>query len=136
MVLYVLSEQRFVPELFARSSFLSEVPGAIAVPEPLPVDKLLEDAALDLYRFIESTLSPGQLARLKPVRKLAIGKAREEVPRVAIQEKADLIVLASSEPSFISCAFTRDLGSFLAWRASCWDATGESLEGRLTSGKA
>jgi nucleotide-binding universal stress UspA family protein len=119
VVLYVLSEQRFARDLFTRSIFLSDGPGAIAVPKPLPVDKLLEDAALDLYRFIESTLSPGQLARLKPVRKLAIGKAREEVPRVAIQEKADLIVLASSEPSFISRAFTRDLGSFLAWRAPC-----------------
>lgn len=116
--LYVLSGKQFAQDLVQLIT-LCEIPRTMAVPIPLPVHRLLEEASLNLYRFIESTLSPGQLARLKPVGKVAIGKARKEVPRVAIQEKADLIVLASSKPSFISRAFIRDLGSFLAWRAPC-----------------
>lgn len=120
VVLYILSEKRFVrDDFFARSIFLSEVPGAIAVPNPLPVDKLWEDAALDLYRFIESALTSDQVRRVKPVRKLAIGKVREEVRRAAKMEGADLIVLGSRKPSFISRAFMRDLASFLAWRGTC-----------------
>jgi len=120
LVLYVLSEKKLAQNNSLDPwNFLSDISAPVSKPIRLPVDRLLQEAGLNLYRFIESTLTSDQVRRVMPVRKLAIGKAREEVPRVAIQEKADLIVLASSKPSFISRAFIRDLGSFLAWRAPC-----------------
>ena len=120
VVLYVLSEKRFVRDDFLDPSiFLSDISAPVSKPIRLPVDRLLQEAGLDLYRFIESTLTSDQVRRVKPVRKLAIGKVREEVRRATKVEGADLIVLGSRKPSFISRAFMRDLASFLAWRAPC-----------------
>src|SRR5438132_1919955 len=67
-------------------------------PAAIPVDRLLREKALDLYRFIEKVVrSPGQV-RIR--RKVALGNEAEKIFRVAEEENIDLVVLAVRQKSF------------------------------------
>src|SRR5207245_3484629 len=57
-------------------------------PDAIPVDRLLREKALDLYRFIEKVIrNPG---RLKISRKVALGNNEEKILGVARAEGIDL----------------------------------------------
>jgi nucleotide-binding universal stress UspA family protein len=67
-------------------------------PAPIPVDRLLGEKALDLYRFIEKVVrNPG---RLKIRRKVALGNTEEKILGVAKEESIDLVVLSIRKKSF------------------------------------
>ena len=67
-------------------------------PAPIPVDRLLSEKALDLYRFISKVVkNPG---RLKIRRKVALGNKEEKILGVAKQENIDLVVLGMQRKSF------------------------------------
>lgn len=67
-------------------------------PATIPVDRLLSEKALDLYRFIEKAVkNPGQV---KIRRKVALGDKAEKILRVAEEENIDLVVLAFRKTSF------------------------------------
>ena len=67
-------------------------------PDAIPVDRLLREKALDLYRFIEKVVrSPGQV-RIR--RKVALGNEAEKILGVAEDENIDLVVLAVRQKSF------------------------------------
>jgi len=66
-------------------------------PAAMPVDRLLREKALDLYRFIEQVVkNPG---RLKIRRKIALGDKAKKIVRVARAEKIDLVVLGIRQKS-------------------------------------
>jgi universal stress protein A len=66
-------------------------------PAGIPVDRLLSEKALDLYRFIEKVVrNPGQV---KIRRKVALGNEVEKILRVAEKENIDLVVLAVPQKS-------------------------------------
>lgn len=66
-------------------------------PAAIPVDRLLREKALDLYRFVEKVVkNPG---RLKIRRKIALGDKAKKIVRVARAEKIDLVVLGIREKS-------------------------------------
>lgn len=66
-------------------------------PATIPVDRLLSEKALDLYRFIEKVVTnPGPL---KIRRKVALGNEVEKILRVAEEENIDLVVLAVPQKS-------------------------------------
>ena len=66
-------------------------------PATIPVDRLLSEKALDLYRFIEKVVrNPGPL---KIRRKVALGNEVEKILRVAEEENIDLVVLAVPQKS-------------------------------------
>lgn len=74
-------------------------------PAGIPVDRLLREKALDLYRFIEKVVrNPG---RLKIRRKVAIGNKAETILRVTKDESIDLVVLAVRNKSFFSYLLDR-----------------------------
>jgi universal stress protein A len=61
-------------------------------PAAIPVDRLLREKTLDLYRFIEKVVrNPGAL---KIRRKVVLGKKAEKILGVAEEENIDLVVLA------------------------------------------
>ena len=63
-------------------------------PAAIPVDRLLREKALDLYRFIEKVIrNPG---RLKIRRKVTLGHEEEKILGVAREENIDLVVLGNS----------------------------------------
>jgi nucleotide-binding universal stress UspA family protein len=69
-------------------------------PAAIPVDRLLREKALDLYRFIEKIVrNPG---RLKIRRKVALGNKEEKILGVAKEENIDLVVLGIRNKSFLS----------------------------------
>jgi universal stress protein A len=66
-------------------------------PAGIPVDRLLSEKALDLYRFIEKVVrNPGQV---KIRRKVALGNEVEKILTVAEEENIDLVVLAVPQKS-------------------------------------
>ena len=66
-------------------------------PAGIPVDRLLSEKALDLYRFIEKVVrNPGQV---KIRRKVALGNEAEKILGVAEEENIDLVVLAAPQKS-------------------------------------
>jgi universal stress protein A len=66
-------------------------------PAGIPVDRLLSEKALDLYRFIEKVVrNPGQV---KIRRKVALGNEVEKILGVAEEENIDLVVLAAPQKS-------------------------------------
>ena len=66
-------------------------------PAGIPVDRLLREKALDLYRFIEKVVrNPG---RLKIRRKIALGNKEEKILGVAKEENIDLVVLGIRKKS-------------------------------------
>jgi nucleotide-binding universal stress UspA family protein len=67
-------------------------------PVTIPVDRLLREKALDLYRFIEKVVrNPG---RLKIRRKVALGNTEEKILGVAKEENIDLVVLGIRKKSY------------------------------------
>jgi universal stress protein A len=67
-------------------------------PASIPVDRLLREKALDLYRFIEKVVrNPGQV---KIRRKVVLGNKAENILGVAEEENIDLVVLAIRQKSF------------------------------------
>ena len=74
-------------------------------PTAIPVDRLVREKALDLYRFIERVIrNPG---RLKIRRKVALGHEQEKILRVAREEDIDLVVLGILNKSLFSNLMTR-----------------------------
>jgi nucleotide-binding universal stress UspA family protein len=66
-------------------------------PAAIPVDRLLREKALDLYRFIEKVVrDPG---RLKIRRKIVLGDKAKKIARVAREERVDLVVLGVRKKS-------------------------------------
>lgn len=66
-------------------------------PAAIPVDRLLREKALDLYRFVEKVVrNPG---RLKIRRKIALGDKAKKIVRVAREERVDLVVLGTGTKS-------------------------------------
>ncbi|HYY25471.1 MAG TPA: universal stress protein [Candidatus Udaeobacter sp.] len=69
-------------------------------PPAIPVDRLLREKALDLYRFIEKVIrNPG---RMKIRRKVLLGHEEEKILGVAREENIDLVVLGVRNQSFFS----------------------------------
>jgi nucleotide-binding universal stress UspA family protein len=67
-------------------------------PAAIPVDRLLREKALDLYRFIEKVVrNPGPL---KIRRKVVLGNKGEKILGVAEEENIDLVVLGIRQKSF------------------------------------
>ena len=67
-------------------------------PPANPVDRLLREKALDLYRFIENVVKiPG---RLKISRKVALGNQEEKILEIVNAESIDLVVLPVRKQSF------------------------------------
>jgi nucleotide-binding universal stress UspA family protein len=74
-------------------------------PATIPVDRLLSEKALDLYRFIEKEVrNPGQV---KITRKVALGNKTEKILGVAEEENIDLVVLAVRQSSFFPYLMAR-----------------------------
>lgn len=61
-------------------------------PAAIPVDRLLSEKALDLYRFIEKVVRTPR--RLKISRKVVLGNNEEKILETANAESVDLVVLA------------------------------------------
>jgi nucleotide-binding universal stress UspA family protein len=74
-------------------------------PAGMPVDRLLRERMLDLYRFIEKAIrNPG---RLTIRRKVALGNKEEKIVETANAERIDLVVLAMRKRSFLSHLMAR-----------------------------
>jgi nucleotide-binding universal stress UspA family protein len=74
-------------------------------PTTIPVDKLVREKALDLYRFVEKVVrNPGHL---KIRRKVALGHEEEKILGVARDEDIDLVVLGIRNESFFSNLIAR-----------------------------
>jgi hypothetical protein len=66
-------------------------------PASIPVDRLLCERALDLYRFIEKVVK--NPVRLKIRRKVALGNEEEKILGVAREKGIDLVVLSIRKTS-------------------------------------
>src|SRR5262245_46760739 len=67
-------------------------------PAAIPIDRLLREKALDLYRFIEKVVR--RRGQVKIRRKIALGDKAEKILGVAEEENIDLVVLAVRQKSF------------------------------------
>jgi universal stress protein A len=74
-------------------------------PDAIPVDRLLREKALDLYRFIEKVVRNPD--RLKIRRKVALGNKEEKILGVAKEENIDLVVLGLRKRSFFPYLMAR-----------------------------
>ena len=98
VVLHVTQKQ----EADAFLDLLAVMEGApmLNPPATIPVDRLLSEKALDLYRFVEKVVrNPGPL---KIRRKVALGNEVEKILRVAEEENIDLVVLAVPQKSLFA----------------------------------
>ena len=84
---------------------------------PIPLDRLVMEKALDLYHFIHEAL--GNAVDLRISRRVRIGKPTKEIIRVANEEKVDLIVLAMRKVSLLSFLSTRGEWLKLLWKFPC-----------------
>jgi len=73
-------------------------------PAGIPIDQLLREKALDLYRFIEKVVR--RRGQVKIRRKIALGDKAEKILGVAEEENIDLIVLAVRQKSFFPSLMT------------------------------
>jgi len=74
--------------------YLAVMEGVPALNRPagIPIDRLLREKALDLYRFIEEVVkTPG---RMKISRKVVLGNTEEKILETVNAESIDLVVLA------------------------------------------
>ncbi|HWP23713.1 MAG TPA: universal stress protein [Candidatus Binatia bacterium] len=96
---------------------LAVLEGAPASPQRagIPVDRLLREKALDLYRFIEKVL--GNSGKLKMARKVALGDKAEKIIETVKEENIDLLVLAVPRRSFFSHVASR--GKLLRMISKC-----------------
>ena len=76
-------------------------------PPVRPLDVLLRERALDLWRFIERTVPENGSAKI--TRMVRLGKVREEIAAVARQESIDLIVLELRKRFLFPSLATRKL---------------------------
>jgi universal stress protein A len=60
-------------------------------PAGIPVDRLLREKALDLYRFIEKVVRNPEQVKIR--RKVTLGNKAEKILRVVKEERIDLVVL-------------------------------------------
>jgi len=67
-------------------------------PAGIPIDRLLREKALDLYRFIEKVVR--RRGQVKIRRKIVLGDKAEKILGVAEEENIDLVVLAVRQKSF------------------------------------
>ena len=90
--------QRKEAETFLDYLAVMEGLPALNHPAGIPLDRLLREKALDLYRFIEEVVrNPG---RLKISRKVVLGNKEEKIVEIANAEKIDLVVLADGSKPF------------------------------------
>jgi nucleotide-binding universal stress UspA family protein len=83
----------------------------------IPVDRLVREKALDLYRFIEKVIrNPG---RVKIRRKVALGQEDEKILGVAREENIDLVVLGIRNGSFFANLMARAKFLKIISRLSC-----------------
>ncbi|HXV78834.1 MAG TPA: universal stress protein [Candidatus Binatia bacterium] len=74
-------------------------------PAGIPVDRLLSEKALDLYRFIEKVVrTPGQV---KIRRKVALGTEAQKILGVVKEERIDLVVFPVRKTSFFPYLIAR-----------------------------
>ncbi len=79
-------------------------------PAAIPVDRLLREKALDLYRFVEKVVrNPG---RLKIRRKIVLGDKVKKIVRVAKEERIDLVVLGVRKESLARGKFLKMISKF------------------------
>jgi universal stress protein A len=100
-------------------NFLAVMEGwpTLNAPTAIPVDRLLREKALDLYRFIEKVVrNPG---RLKIRRKVALGNTEEKILGVAKEESIDLVVLSIRKKSFSPYWMARTKLLKMIWRFPC-----------------
>ena len=77
----------------------------LTCPDGIPIDRLLREKALDLYRFIEGVVrNPGQL---KITRKVALGDKADKILEIVKEENIDLVVLPIPRRSFVSYLMAR-----------------------------
>jgi nucleotide-binding universal stress UspA family protein len=76
-------------------------------PSVRPLDVLLRERALDLWRFVERTVPENGSAKIKRI--VRLGKLREEIASVARQESIDLIVLELRKRFLFPSLATRKL---------------------------
>jgi nucleotide-binding universal stress UspA family protein len=74
-------------------------------PASIPVDRLLSERALDLYRFIEKVVR--NPSRLKIRRKVALGNEEEKILGVAREDGIDLVVLSIRKTSLFPYLMAR-----------------------------
>jgi universal stress protein A len=71
----------------------------------IPVDRLLREKALDLYRFIEKVVR--NLGEVRIKRKVLLGNKAEKILGVVKDERIDLVVLAVRKTSFLPYLMAR-----------------------------
>jgi nucleotide-binding universal stress UspA family protein len=76
-------------------------------PSVRPLDVLLRERALDLWRFIERTVRDNGPTKVK--RMVRLGKVREEIAAVAREENIDLVVLELRKRFLFPSLATRKL---------------------------
>ncbi len=67
-------------------------------PASIPVDRLVREKALDLYRFIEKVVRYPDQVKIR--RKVTLGDKVDKILEVAEEENIDLVVLAVRQTSF------------------------------------
>ncbi len=66
-------------------------------PASMPVDRLLQEKALDLYHFIEKVIKNSGSVKIR--RKVALGTKAEKILAIAQEERVGLVVLALRKKS-------------------------------------
>jgi nucleotide-binding universal stress UspA family protein len=82
------------------------------------VDRIVKEAALDLNRFLEGHAE--EIRRLPKVRKrVVLGKVVDKVVEVALQEEADLIVMAKRRRDVLARILSRSVTEAVSRTAPC-----------------
>jgi len=96
VVLHVTQKQE--AESFLDLLAVMEGMPALNRPAGIPIDRLLREKALDLYRFIDEVVRiPG---RLKISRKVVLGNKEDKILETVNAESIDLVVLPVREKNF------------------------------------
>ena len=100
-------------------NFLAMMEGwpMLNTPTAIPLDRLVREKALDLYRFIENVVrNPG---KLKIRRRVALGPEEEKILGIAREENIDLVVLGVRNESFLTNLMARAKFSKIISRLPC-----------------
>jgi nucleotide-binding universal stress UspA family protein len=82
------------------------------------VDRIINEATLDLNRFLERHLEEAR--RLAKVRmRVVLGQVAEKIVEVALQEEADLIVVAKRSRSLLARVLSRSISEAVSRKAPC-----------------
>jgi len=81
-------------------NFLAMIEGypMLRAPGPIPLDRLLREKALDLYRFIEKVVRNAGQVKIR--RKVTLGNQAEKILGVVEEERIDLVVLSVPRAPF------------------------------------